>query len=492
MRRIIATVWSVLCTFCVFAQLENSNFVLPDSTGINFSSGMPEPFISGMFGYESAASISDSLGNLLFYTNGEIVWNKNHESMPNGTGLDIGLNSGIGSSITQGVIIIPMPEIKNYYYIFYIQKQYDPDVEGLKYSIVNMSLDGGLGDVTEKNIVLFDKPLTEKMQAVKHGNGKDWWLLVHAKPDYEVSEDSTFAFVRFLITSDGILGPYFQTYGPVDSYLVPYDGWGEMIISEQGDKLAYTRYNRLDIYDFDRCTGLLSNWNEVSGFPEISLYGCSFSKTGNKIYVSQISSKGTLFQVSINISDTVNYTFNEIFKVPINNYSIGQHQLYDDRIYFTIVYSVISSNITSIFNQSISLITNADSSFESIIIDTNAIYLEDSRVIAALPNLPNYSLGAHEGSECDTLSTAISDNPKPALSFSIYPNPASSVLHIEPVAQGNNTVIISQVNGSICYTGSFTGTLQIPVAHFAAGVYSISIMNTETGVWYTEKWVKML
>lgn len=490
MRKNFVAVWGVLCTFCAFAQLENSNFVIPDSAGLNFSSGSPEPFTSSMFGYESAASISDSLGNLLFYTNGEIVWNKNHEIMPNGNGLDIGLNSEKGSSITQGVIIIPIPEMNNYYYIFQMQKQYDPDVDGLKYTIVDMSLEGGLGNVTEKNILLFDKPLTEKMQAVKHGNGKDWWLIVHAEPDYEVSEDSAFSFVRYLITSDDILGPYYQKYGPVYTYSIPYNGWGEMVISEQGDKLAYTRYNRLDIYYFDRCTGLLSNWYEVTGFPEISLYGCSFSKTGNKIYVSQISSKGKLYQISSVKDDTLNYTFKEVFEVPINNYNIGQHQLFDDRIYFTIIYKIVGSTITSIFNQSISLITNPDSSFEFIAIDTNAIYLEGSRTIGALPNLPNYSLGAQLGSECDTLSTVIHAEIPAQDVFTIYPNPASTYIEIQHNKQEPLTIIIRDMQGRVCLLlQTFTEAI-ISIEHFASGVYAITAVNEKTGIVFTEKFVK--
>lgn len=483
----------MLCVFRTLSQMENINWVFPDSSGLNFLNDSIQFFNTSLYGYEASASISDTNGNLLFYTNGEYVWNKSHLIMPNGYGLDIGgVSIGIGSSITQGVIIVPKPNDINLFYIFQIQHNSAEELYGLKYSIVDMTLNEGWGDIVLKNQTLIEKELTEKMQAVKHGNGRDWWLLLHAKPDFFYPMDSSYTFIKYLISIDGIEGPFEQKIGPLYSELVPYDGWGEMVFSEQGDRLAYTRYNRVDIYDFDRCTGLLSNWIEVTGFPEISLYGCSFSSFGNNIYVSQISSKGSMYQISFNNDDTNKFAINEVFKVPINNYVIGQHQIFNEFIFFPIVYRTVGSDVTSLFNQSISYIINANDIIENVLVDTNAVYLEGKKTVVALPNMPNYSLGALQGSECDTLSTAIQPTVIPEKNvFSVFPNPASDYLQIETNLMEELKVIIRDSKGSVCLTAIVYGSAQMNVRLLPSGIYSVTGMGMLTGKAYSEKFVKL-
>lgn len=58
---------------------------------------------------------------------------------------------------------------------------------------------------------------TEKLQAVKHANGRDWWLLTRNRIDTDLNAS---AFVRFLITPDGISEPYSQNYGPEGEWQV--------------------------------------------------------------------------------------------------------------------------------------------------------------------------------------------------------------------------------------------------------------------------------
>ncbi len=97
---------------------------------------------------EGCSSISDRFGNLLFYSDGTTVWNRNHIVMQNGNGL-------FGdSSSTQSAIIVPKPDDQNIYYIFTVDNALDGNNFGLNYSIIDISLDGGFGAVTEKNINL--------------------------------------------------------------------------------------------------------------------------------------------------------------------------------------------------------------------------------------------------------------------------------------------------------------------------------------------------
>ncbi len=125
------------------AQLQNTNWYFGSEIGLNFSDGTQDPTIltnSLMDTSGGSASISDDLGNLLFYTNGINVWNNLHTIMPNGSGL-LG-----GTNISQSVIIVPDPSDTNKYYVFTNQGD-SMGASGLYYSIIDMTLDNGSGDI---------------------------------------------------------------------------------------------------------------------------------------------------------------------------------------------------------------------------------------------------------------------------------------------------------------------------------------------------------
>src|SRR5699024_8437741 len=113
------------------AQLEASNWYFGNKAGLNFEDCQdPSVLTDGqLVQEEGCASISDSEGNLLFYTDGQVVYNANHEIMPNGTGL-------LGDqSSSQSAIIIPKPGDETSYYIFTTDKEAGSD--GLNYSVVD-------------------------------------------------------------------------------------------------------------------------------------------------------------------------------------------------------------------------------------------------------------------------------------------------------------------------------------------------------------------
>ena len=135
------------------------------------------------------ANISDSLGNLLFYTNGIYIANANNDTMVNGSGLSPSVYTtqqlSEGLRVKQGNLILPMPGSSNMYYLFHetlLRYQYIGDyrVPELDYSIIDMSLDSGRGAVTQKNVLLISDTLTiGSITACKHANGRDWWIVFH-------------------------------------------------------------------------------------------------------------------------------------------------------------------------------------------------------------------------------------------------------------------------------------------------------------------------
>jgi PKD repeat protein len=157
--------------------------------GLDFTSGTATPrYDSQMFAAEGCASITNEFGNLLFYTNGEQVWARNHTLMPNGSGL-------LGDIFaTQSAQIVPKPGNPNIYYIFTTDSNGGAD--GLRYSEVDMSLNSGFGDITSNKNILLKTPVDEKLTAVLHTNNCDVWLIAHGIGNNE--------FYAYLINSAGI------------------------------------------------------------------------------------------------------------------------------------------------------------------------------------------------------------------------------------------------------------------------------------------------
>ncbi|MEI6089692.1 MAG: hypothetical protein WCR42_04510 [bacterium] len=215
---------------------------------ITFKNGSPEELgLSSVSTYEGVATISDQNGDLLFYTDGMEVWDKYNDQMPNGWGLN-----GHKSSSQSGVIV-PYPGNKNLYYIFTVDaiwESKDPNL-GFRYSIVDMTLNNGFGDVTTKNQLLFT-PSCEKITAVGHINGRDIWVLGQRWNDNKICV--------FLVDKDGI---HLKNEYSIKA-LAKFNntGWskGYMKFSQKGDLLAIANNNvSLAIYDFNISTGVVSN-----------------------------------------------------------------------------------------------------------------------------------------------------------------------------------------------------------------------------------------
>ena len=156
----------------VFAQNEGNIWYFGHGAGLDFNSGSPVPLNDGMLNtLEGCATISDDNGDLLFYTDGITVYDKLHNIMPNGTGL-------LGHySSTQSAMIVKKPQASNIYYIFTVDTYISSSGDSLCYSEVDMTLNGGLGGVTDvKNVLLFQYA-AEKVTAVPHCNGVDFWIV---------------------------------------------------------------------------------------------------------------------------------------------------------------------------------------------------------------------------------------------------------------------------------------------------------------------------
>jgi hypothetical protein len=196
---------------------------------------------------------SDSTGELLFHTNGRSLRNKQHQLIENGDTLTPGryyseFLTGY-PSVTSG-LALPAPQGQNLYYL--IQTSLTDDISqapffpSIYYSLVDMAANDGKGRVLVKSEVLVTGEVPSPV-AIKHGNGRDWWLIVGDYVDRN--------YKTFLIDPNGIQlvmeqgntpqafdnEPAYHIASPDGNYFVNNDA-----------------YDKLWIYDFDRCTGLLS------------------------------------------------------------------------------------------------------------------------------------------------------------------------------------------------------------------------------------------
>lgn len=333
----------LLLPACALAQdyKRTLNWYFGDSAGISFATNPPTALSNGaMFSYEGCASISDTNGNILFYTNGEKIWNKNHQIMELGD-IIFGNNSS-----TQAAIIIPQPGNDSIYYLF-TTPAIGNTSSGLRMTIVNIRANGGLGKVILRNTKL-QSSMCEKLTATLHENGRDIWIVVHGFKDS--GKDNL--FYSYLLTENGLVNCPILTNIGAEHYKYAQslnNAQGAMKFSPDGKRLAVTVYNQwqnyIEFFDFDKTTGILSEMRriKVSGYLP---YGLEFSKNGKKVYVT--TRGNDIYQYNLDVYDSLSVQQSETLIYPrpnsIYNYHAQIQLGADNRIYIALV----DSNFLSI------------------------------------------------------------------------------------------------------------------------------------------------
>ncbi len=283
MKKLIAILFFINSIFC-FAQKEASNWYFGNNAGITFNNdGSVTALTDGKLStIEGCTSISDANGNLLFYTDGITVYNKNHAVMESGL-------YGNPSS-TQSAIIVPKPGDPNIYYIFTIDTKInlnDPDF-GFNYSIVDMTLNAGLGGVSLKNSNLLQDSSEKISAVVKDCVSQSIWVITFAPPN-GIPTDTFNTFYAFEVSSSGI------NTTPTSSTFTTdiIDQRGYLKLSPDGTKLICANATSgLYLYDFNKATGKVSNETPIkinfsnNGTKPQSAYGVEFSQNSELLYVT--------------------------------------------------------------------------------------------------------------------------------------------------------------------------------------------------------------
>lgn len=278
-----------LSAFCLsmVAQHEADKWYFGTLAGLDFSSGSAVAITGSLNSPEGTAAVSSASGTLLFYTDGVSVWDATNATMPNGTGLMGDVSS------TQSALVVPSPASSSQYYIFTTAA--DGGSAGFRYSIVNMTLNGGLGDVTTtKNIAVADS-VTEKLCAVKDNSGTGYWVMIHKWGNNK--------FYAYHLTSSGLSAPVISSVGAVHiaSPTAFQNTYGQMKFNMCGDKVALaTGYmNVAELFDFDNSTGMVSN--PITFNMSYHVYGVEFSKNSANLYITSYDPSSTLNQYNITL-----------------------------------------------------------------------------------------------------------------------------------------------------------------------------------------------
>ena len=347
------------------------------------------------------ADMCDRDGNLLFYTNGFTIMNSNHEIMENGAGLNPGIFTNdwlpYGQPLPQGALILPMPDADSFYFLVHARQEalQQMDIYGhstntwpLYFSSVEISSQYPEGRVIDKNVVLSEDRITfGHISACRHANGRDWWILVFK---YFSNE-----YQRYLLHPGGI-----TAYSASSVEQMRPSGLGQAVFSPDGTK--YARLNLvkfeidkqyIDVYDFDRCTGMLSNPVLFHPTHVASTGGIVISPNSRYLYFFGASKT---YQYDLHAPDVESSAIliAEYMELPgMQRFSRGQLAP-DDKIY-------ISAASSSSY---IHVIHNPNAAGAACEFEQGGLYLgPNCRNERGIPNHPYYGLGPWDGSPCDTL-----------------------------------------------------------------------------------------
>jgi hypothetical protein len=370
------------------AQYTDKVWCFGDSAGLNFNNpgNAPVPFYGPHISKGSCVSVCDSSGKLLFYAftragmigNTTLVIDSSFNIMQNGDSL-------IGRGWYNELVIIPKPGSSNMFYLFC--NKITSGV-GLYYSVIDMSQNGGLGAVVLKNSLITNSDLTDAMIAIRHGNGRDWWLILQ-------EWQSSNIFHIYLITPQGIGQVIFQSLGLSNSA-----GLGDFAFNYQSSKLLTVYQDfRVQVFDFDRCSGILSNQITIQNGGLISFpsFGCSLSPNGTIAYISNTNNifgdSLRLYQYDLT-SPNITQSRQVIYQQPVPA-SGGLHALGPDgKIYISCLYEYgypYADSIHNVYTDNLSVINYPDSLGLACDFQPFSVNLGGSRTYWGLPNNPDYT-----------------------------------------------------------------------------------------------------
>ncbi len=347
---------------------------------------------------QTNSTMSDKIGNLLFYTNGVHIFNHADAFIENGDWINPSPytidHEYTGLRLAQGTIVLPNYQNDNRYYLIHTPLEYPGSnlpwhSPFLYVSTIDMDSNGGFGEVIEINQQLIADTLdVGKITAVRHGNGRDWWILAR--------EFYSNKYYKARLTPFGVDLIESQTIG--QATIAP--SVGQCTFSNDGTKyVQYNTYSQqvgqfLDIYDFERCSGLLSNHLQIHLTGNNGAAGVAISPNSRFLYVSAFNKifQFDLWAADIEGSKQTVAVFDGFVDIGGTHFYLAQLAP-DGKIYI---------NTATTNSRFLHVIHQPDQQGLACQVEQHAIHLPTYNAFT-MPNNPNYRLGPIDGSPCDVL-----------------------------------------------------------------------------------------
>ena len=500
--KIVIFLWMLLSVVNCVGQNRNNIWCFGDSAGIDFNNGAV-PIISSLNTRGSCVSYCDTSGQLKLYAstgdNNDFTNYPFYTRVFNSSNLLIVNGDSIrGTGWYKELVLIPMPGDSMKYYLFSIGVTMTSG-PGFSYSVVDMALNAGLGEVVQKNVLLHPFQCTDGISAIKHGNGRDWWIIFRR---WDSINDQ---FYKYLITPAGISNVQIQNIGAPTN-----NGFTNMNFSPDGSKMVVINLAGLmELYDFDRCSGMISNPVTIHPEPTTSPYGrflgCEFSGSGRFLYVSTYNTyESALFQYDLLSANPVatrcTLEYNPGLRVGNGFLRRGPDQkIYFGRAWECAAFPDCYPYPDSVYNQinmNLSVINSPDSLGLACDYAPYSFYLGGKRTYYGLPNNPDYDMPALAGSPCDTLvgiSEQLTTITTPQLNIFYHLQWQTAFINASNLTGTKGTLEIFDVQGKIVHrediqimNGYYTRNFNM--TGMAKGMYFVNLITS--GKRLTGKFIK--
>lgn len=433
---------------------------------LHFENGVPsvQPADLNM-NFEAAVAVaSDTLGNVLFYSNGCEIRGADGQLLENGEGLNPGglhdwVCDEVGYTAPRSMTALPLPGQPSRWVLLHLGGNYDPSrkmVYGPLYlTEIDMAANGGQGAVTDKNVVIASGDL-EPFAIVRHGNGRDWWVVM---PEY-----GTNRYQVRLLSPQGLSASAKQTMGPA----IGCRRIGSSTFSPDGSKFARTNSCQAVVMDFDRCTGVFSNPVPLQRDPGmLGGGGLAFSTDNRWLYATTdlCIFRADLTEQSPFLDSLYKRPYFYVDEPPISQYVYGTSLTYmqaapDGRLYMA------ARHRERYFPRF--TIQGEDYAFEP------EGFKLPVPTVRTLPHFPNFRLFDLQGSLCDTLgiegSVGISTPQAEGFTVRFSPNPF------------NEQIVVSATEGGLLRVFSTDGR-QVISFFLQTGENRINTASLETGIY---------